>query len=133
MCNRNATFRVYLVHPEVRIRGETFRMYLLYLGSMRIEVAELWRGVKMVSVRTKKKDATVRRGVVWRRKRVRRRCGDVHDALSAVGREDYNDADFRASRFTFLVIVIIKGLSAVTGVCLVCLYLLEYQCVQLRV
>jgi len=46
---------VYLVHPEVRSRGETFRMYLLHLGNMRNEVSTLWRGVKMVSMREKEK------------------------------------------------------------------------------
>jgi hypothetical protein len=55
MCNRNATFRVYLVHPGVRSRGEAFRMYLLHLGTMRNEVTALWRGVKMVSMREKEK------------------------------------------------------------------------------
>jgi hypothetical protein len=43
------------VHPEVRSRGETFRMYLLHLGSMRNEVAALWRRVKMVSMREKER------------------------------------------------------------------------------
>ena len=46
---------MYLVHPEVRSRGETFRMYLLHLGNMRNEVSTLWRGVKMVSMREKEK------------------------------------------------------------------------------
>jgi hypothetical protein len=32
--NRHATFRVYLLHPEVRSMSEAFRMYLLYSNTV---------------------------------------------------------------------------------------------------
>jgi len=35
ICSRNATFRVYLVHPEVRNMSEAFREYLLHLDDSR--------------------------------------------------------------------------------------------------
>ena len=35
MCSRDATFRVYLVHPDMRSMSETFRVYLLHLNDGR--------------------------------------------------------------------------------------------------
>ena len=37
VCSRHATFRVYLVHPDVLSMSKTFRMYLLHVDNIHNE------------------------------------------------------------------------------------------------